>query len=203
MSEATQSQEKYSLEALQAGDRAEFARLVEDLSPAVYRLALRIVNDSQEAEDVLQDTFIKALRALPQFEGRSSLSTWIYRIAVNEALTHLRRNPETLPVDSGEDGAEDEDAQMPVQLVDWCCLPEKELLSSEARAKLEAAIQRLSPALRAVFMLRDVEGLSIAETAEALGIGESAVKVRLLRARLRLREDLTGYYAGRMERLKP
>lgn len=197
------SDEPFSLEALRAGDRSEFARLVESLSPTIYRLALKIVNDPQDAEDVLQETFLKVMKALPQFEGRSSLSTWVHRIAVNEALMRLRRRPETLPVDIGEDGAEDEEtAQMPVQLVDWCCMPEKELLSSEARARLDVAIGRLSPALRAVFLLRDVEGLSIAETAEALGIGEAAVKVRLLRARLRLREDLTSYYAGQMERLK-
>jgi RNA polymerase sigma-70 factor (ECF subfamily) len=195
---------KYSLSALRSGERAEFARLVEDLSPAVYRLALNIVGEAQDAEDVLQETFIKVLHALPEFEGRSSLSTWIHRIAVNEALMLLRRRrPEALPVDSGEDGAEDEDAHMPVQLVDWCCLPEKEMLSAEARGKLDAAIQRLSPALRAVFLLRDVEGYSIAEAAQALGIGESAVKVRLMRARLRLRDELSGYYAGKMERTKP
>jgi len=195
--------EQFSLEALRAGDRAEFARLVEALSPAVYRLALKIVSDPLDAEDVLQETFLKAMKALPQFEGRSSLSTWVHRIAVNEALMHLRRRTDALQVDSGEDGADDEEtAQMPVQLVDWCCLPEKELVSSEARARLDEAIGRLSPALRAVFLLRDVEGLSISETAEALRIGESAVKVRLMRARLRLREELTGYFSGQMEKLK-
>ncbi len=199
------SEETFSLQALRSGDRAEFARLVEQLSPAVYRLALRITGEEQDAEDVLQETFLKVLRALPDFEGRSSLSTWVHRIAVNEALMHLRRRkPEALPVDSGEDdaGEEADEGPLPVQLMDWCCLPEKELLTAESRERLEAAIRRLSPALRSVFQMRDVEGMSIEETARTLGIGESAVKVRLMRARLRLREELSGYFAGQMERLR-
>ncbi|HIE57287.1 MAG TPA: sigma-70 family RNA polymerase sigma factor, partial [Anaerolineales bacterium] len=85
------SQPELNLTALRSGDRAEFARLVDAYSGQIYRLALKMLQDSQDAEDILQETFIKAYRALPDFEGRSSISTWLYRIATNEALMFLRR----------------------------------------------------------------------------------------------------------------
>ncbi|NLG97850.1 MAG: sigma-70 family RNA polymerase sigma factor [Chloroflexi bacterium] len=190
-----------SIEALKAGDRAEFAKLVEAYSNHVYRLALKILNDPQDAEDVLQETFIKALRALPEFEERSKLSTWLYRIAVNEALMAVRRRkPDHLSLETEKEGEEGEMA--PVEIVDWCCLPEGDLLSAEARRFLNKAVQALSPALRAVFVLRDVEGLSVKETAEALNISEAAVKTRLLRARLKLREELSIYFGERVSERK-
>jgi RNA polymerase sigma-70 factor (ECF subfamily) len=186
-----------SLQALQSGDRAEFARLVETYSDRIYRLALKILNDPQDAEDVLQETFIKALRALPSFEGRSSISTWLYRIAVNEALMLVRkRKPESFSIDMEKDDGESETE--PVEIVDWCCLPEGDLLGAEARRFLDDAIQQLTPALRSVFVLRDIEGLSVKETADALGLTEATVKTRLLRARLKLREVLSVYYAERL-----
>jgi RNA polymerase sigma-70 factor (ECF subfamily) len=188
-----------SLEALRNGDRKEFARLVDAYSTPIYRLALKILGDPQDAEDVLQETFIKALSALPTFEGRSSLSTWLYRIAVNEALMLLRRRkPETLLTDN--DGDEDEGGESEsAYLIDWCCLPEEELLSDEAQRFLDKAIAQLPENLRLVFWLRDVEGLSIKETAETLGLSETNVKTRLLRARLKLREILSEYYGERVE----
>jgi len=186
-----------SLPALKAGDRVEFAKLVETTSGPVYRLALKMVNNQQDAEDVLQETFIKAYRKLSEFEGRSSLSTWLYRIAVNEALMLLRqRSPNSLSID---EEVETVDGNMePMQIVDWCCLPENELLSEESRHLMDEAVQLLSPALRAVFILRDIEGLSIRETAEALDLTETAVKTRLLRARLNLRNQLSAYYSERV-----
>src|SRR5512146_1756572 len=130
-----------SIDALKAGDRAEFARLVEVYSERIYRLALKILNDEQDAEDVLQETFIKALRALPSFEGRSSLSTWLYRIAVNEALMMVRkRRPDSVSIDAETDDGEGESE--PEEIVDFCCLPEGELISTEARRFLDEAIQR-------------------------------------------------------------
>jgi RNA polymerase sigma-70 factor (ECF subfamily) len=190
-----------SLPALKAGDRIEFAKLVEATSGPVYRLALKMVNDQQDAEDVLQETYIKAYRKLPEFEGRSSLSTWLYRITVNEALMLLRqRSPESLSIDAE---LETVDGNLePMQIVDWCCLPEEELLSEEGRLAMDDAVQRLSPALRAVFVLRDIEGLSIRETAEALDLSETAVKTRLLRARLNLRNQLSTYYSERVAESK-
>jgi RNA polymerase sigma-70 factor (ECF subfamily) len=190
------SEQEISLEALQTGDRAEFARLVETYSPQIYRLALKMLGNSQDAEDVLQNTFLKALQALPKFEGRSSISTWLYRIAVNEALMMVRRHKPEVPVVPDEEGSEDD--YTPVQFVDWCCLPEGELLSTEARANLDKAIRELPEKYQTVFILRDIEGLSIRETSEALGLTETAVKTRLLRARLFLREQLSTYYGERL-----
>jgi len=186
-----------SLEALQAGDRAAFAQLVEQYSPAVYRLALRMLGNEQDAEDVLQETFLKALRSLAAFEGRSSLATWLYRIAVNEALMLVRKRKPQVALERDDNDTED-GFQEPLEIVDWCCLPEQELLSGEARRFLDRAIQRLSPGLRAVFLLRDVEQLSIRETAEALALSETAVKTRLLRARLWLRQELSTYFGEQM-----
>ncbi len=195
--------EEFSLEALRAGDKAEFARLVEAYSGVMYRLALKMVEDPQDAEDVLQETFIKAYRALPNFDGRSSLSTWLYRIATNEALMALRRRKsasvgQTISI---EEPAPNEDyEQEPIQIVDWCCLPEAEMMSAEARAYMEKAIETLSPALRTVFLLRDIEGLSTQETAEVLNVSEVVVKTRLSRARMRLRELLSEYFGERAAR---
>ncbi len=194
---AQNAAENAFLEALKSGDRAAFARLVETHSTRIYRLALKILGDPQDAEDVLQDTFVKALRALPSFEGRSSLSTWLYRIAVNEALMMVRkRRADVVSIDEEKEDQEGE--AEPVEIIDWCCLPEGDLLSAEARRFLDTAVQRLSPALRAVFVLRDIEGLSVKEAAETLGLTEATVKTRLLRARLKLREALSGYFAERL-----
>jgi RNA polymerase sigma-70 factor, ECF subfamily len=199
--ENQEKQVDFSLEAFKAGDREQFARLVDAFSDHVYRVAMGILNDAQDAEDVLQETFIKAFRSLSSFEGRSSLSTWLYRIAVNEALMLVRKRKQALvsldeEVDNGEELAE------PVEIVDWCCLPESDLLSAESMAFLDNAVQSLSPVLRAVFLLRDIEGLSVKDTADALGISEAAVKTRLLRARLKLRETLSVYYSERLAEKK-
>jgi RNA polymerase sigma-70 factor (ECF subfamily) len=185
--------EIFSLDALRSGDRAEFARMVEAYYAMIYRLAIRMVGNTQDAEDILQETFIKAYRYLKDFDGRSSLSTWLYRVATNEALMFLRRKrPDQISID--EPVSTDEGEAEPVQIVDWCCLPEQELLSSEARLHLDRAVDELSPSLRVVFVLRDIQGLSTQETAEVLNLSETAVKTRLSRARLRLREELSGYY---------
>ncbi len=187
-----------SIEALRAGDRLEFARLVDAASGRIYRLSLKMLGNALDAEDVLQNTFLKAFQHLNEFEGRSSLSTWLYRIAANEALMLLRKRRPEVPI--ADEGPQDDLAQdyPPAQLPDWGSLPEEILLSSEARLNLDRAIQRLPETLRIVFVLRDIEGLSIQETMEALGLSESAVKTRLLRARLHLRTDLSAYYGERL-----
>lgn len=189
--------EEFSLDALRAGDRAEFARLVETYHELIYRLAIKMLNNPQDAEDVLQETFIKAYRHLKGFDGRSSLSTWLYRIATNEALMLLRRKkPVQVSVD---ETIETEEGEVePLQIVDWCCIPEDELMSSEARIHLDRAIDNLPPNLRVVFILRDIQGLSTRETGEVLNLSETAVKTRLSRARLRLREELSSYYSERL-----
>ena len=193
--------EGFSLEALQAGDQEEFSRLVDTYSAKIYRLATRMLNQQQAAEDVLQETFLKAYRGLKSFDGRSKISTWLFRIATNEALMVLRRkHPEFVSIDEPVETEEGE--QEPVQIVDWCCLPEHELLSEEARERLDEAVQKLPESLRVVFILRDINDLSTLETAEVLGLSETAVKTRLSRARLRLREILSAYYGERVSTLQ-
>ena len=189
--------DEFSLEALRDGDRNEFSRLVEIYSGKLYRLGLKMLGNPQDAEDILQETFLKAFRSIRNFNGRSSLSTWLYRIAINEALMHLRRkHPDILSIDEpGETGT---DEQEPLQIVDWCCMPERELMSNEVKRKLDQAVEELPASLRAVFVLRDIEELSTLETAEVLGLSETAVKTRLSRARMRLREELSVYFNDRM-----
>lgn len=192
-------QKSFSLEALHNGDRAEFARLVETYSPMIYRLGLKMLNNPQDAEDILQETFIKAYKHIGKFDGRSNVSTWLYRIATNEALMSLRRkHPEATSFENSS--VYDTEPQEPLQIVDWCCLPEEEFLTSEGRARLDEAAERLPARLRVVFILRDIEGLSTRETAEVLDISEMAVKTRLSRARLRLREDLSEYFGKLIEK---
>ena len=186
-----------SLEAILAEDRAEFARLVDAYSSSIYRLGLKMLGDPQDAEDVLQNTFLNALTHIQNFEGRSSLATWLYRIAANEALMLIRKKKPEVNLEDVEGGDEDEDLR-PTQFVDWSGLPEDELLSGEGKKILDAAIGMLPESLRIVFLLRDVEGLSIKETAEALSLTETNVKTRLLRARMFLREALSSYYTERV-----
>lgn len=188
-----------SIEGLRSGDRAQFARLVDIYSGPIYRLGLRMLAREQDAEDVLQNTFLNALTHISTFEGRSSISTWLYRIAANEALMLLRRKrPEVNIDDTNSD--EDGDQATPTVFVDWGALPEDELLSAEGKKALDQAILTLPETLRMVFLLRDVQDLSIKETAEILGLSEANTKTRLLRARLYLRERLSIYYG---ERLNP
>ena len=183
-----------SLKALQNGDRNEFSRLVELYSGKLYRLGLKILGNPQDAEDILQETYLKALRGIKKFDGRSSLSTWLYRIAMNESLMHLRRkHPEMLSIE--EPGEGDLEEQEPLQIVDWCCMPEKELMSNEVRRKLDHAIEELPANLKSVFVLRDIEELSTLQAAEVLGLSETAVKTRLSRARMRLRKELSAYFS--------
>ncbi len=187
-----------SLDALKSGNRDEFTRLVDAYSGPMYRMAMKMLGDGQDAEDVLQNTFLNAFKHIRSFEERSSLSTWLYRIAANEALMMIRkRRPETTMTDTSVEGDEGGEYS-PLQFVDWCCLPEDELLSVEARRHLDRAIQRLPEKLRIVFILRDLEDLSIEETRQVLDLSQTAVKTRLLRARLNLREQLSSYYSERI-----
>lgn len=184
------------IDRLTDGDRAAFAELVEKTSPRIFGLALRMLGNEQDAEDVLQETYIKAFKALPEFEGRSSVETWLYRIAANESLMALRKKkPLTQAVELDDDREEVE--SLP-QIVDWRFLPEKELMSGETRSMLKQAADKLSAPLKMVFFLRDVEGLSGKDTAQILGINENAVKTRLVRARLKLRDELSDYFRERV-----
>lgn len=196
MIKSEQSSDEALLTALRLQDRGAFANLVETTSGKIYHLLLRMLNNEQDAEDLLQETYIKAFQALPSFEGRSSLKTWLYRIATNEALMLIRKRkptPQTVEIDEKNEELDD-----PVEIVDWCCAPEREMLSQETREKLSAAAQNLSENLKMVFLLRDIEGLSGEETASVLGVSLDVVKTRLLRARLKLREELSAYFAEKM-----
>ena len=187
------------LHRIQSGDKLACAVCIERYAPGVYRLALRLMKNEADAEDVVQETFLNAFKAITSFEGRSELRTWLYRIAHNPALTRLRGSAplassveETLEM--GEGGF-----AVPHQFFDWCCLPEQEFETEELQAELEQAIQQLSPALRAVFVLRELEGLSTQETAESLNTTPNVVKTRLHRARLQLRELLSDYFSRQVQ----
>lgn len=195
-----QNKIELSVEALREGDREEFSRLVDAYSGPIYRLALKMLGSATDAEDVLQNTFLKAIQHLKDFEGRSSLSTWLYRIASNEALMLLRKQRPEIPFSDAVPEDDENSDYTPAQFTDWCCLPEEEFLSYESQTALDHAVRRLPETLRIVFVLRDIEGLSIQETSQALELSETAVKTRLLRARLRLREDLSKYYGERLDK---
>lgn len=178
---------------LQAGDKSACAECIEIHSPGIYRLALRLMQNEAEAEDVMQETFMNAFRAIDKFEGRSGLGTWLYRIAHNAAMMRLRK-PQQYILSVEETLSETEGNIIPKQLFDWCCLPEEDFASDEVQSELERAIQELPEKYKSVFIMRELEELSTEETAVALDITPGAVKVRLHRARLWLRERLTPYF---------
>jgi RNA polymerase sigma-70 factor (ECF subfamily) len=192
------------LHGLQSGDPAAFRRLVELNSANIYGVALKLVGNEQEAEDVLQETFLSAFEAIGRFEGRAKLSTWLYRIAYNASMMRLRERSRmtTFSLDQPPEGADDDGDHVSRELVDWSTLPDDLFLTSEARQEMDRAIEELPESLRSTFVLRDIQGLSSAETAEVLGITVQAVKNRLHRARLHLRERLSGYFGERAERLQ-
>ncbi len=185
--------EEELLVQLKANDKIAWAEFLDTHSPHVYALALRLMKNETDAEDVLQETFTSAYKAIGSFEGRSKLGTWLYRIAYNAAMMRLRRpNTETVSI---EDTMMAEDGRLiPKQLFDWCCLPEQEFETDEVAAKLEQAVRKLPEKYKSVFILRELEGLSTRETAVALELSEGAIKVRLHRARLHLREQLSPYF---------
>ncbi|MCB0199657.1 MAG: sigma-70 family RNA polymerase sigma factor [Caldilineae bacterium] len=190
------------LEALKSGDKYACACMIKHHGSQMYAVALRIVGDSDEAEEVVQEAFISACKKVDTFEGRSKLSTWLYRITTNAALMRLRRQRgDTVSLDEPQ-LMEDGDL-LPRQLGDWQVEPSEEALTSELRQVMEEAVQDLNPTLRAAFVLRDIQGLNTEEAAAALEISESALKVRLHRARLQLRESLAGYLAGHQEEMTP
>ncbi len=173
-----------------AGDTSAFSELVSKYERKIYRLAKNITRHDEDAEDVLQDAFLKAYEHLDRFEGNSKFYTWLVRIAVNEALMKLRKRKtdKTVPLDEPVDVGED---LMQREIAVWDDNPEQQYSGEEMRKILEEALDTLKPDFRTVFTLRDIEELSTEETAEALGISIAAVKSRLLRARLALREKLT------------
>jgi RNA polymerase sigma-70 factor (ECF subfamily) len=188
--------EQALLEAVRRRDPEAFAVLFDAYADKVYRVAVGVLDDEDEAEGVVQDTFLTLFEKIDHFEGRSSLGTWLYRIAYNGSLDRVRkRRPEQALADEPDD---DEGPFEPLVLADWSDAPEELLTSAEAQAELERAIGLLPQRLRGTFILREIEGLSTAETAEVLGIKPGTVKVQLHRARLLLREHLSGYFSERL-----
>jgi RNA polymerase sigma-70 factor, ECF subfamily len=184
------SEELALVNRARAGDTSAFGELVNKYDRKIYRLAKNITQNDQDAEDVLQDTFIKAFQHLDNFQGNSRFYTWLVRIGVNESLMKLRKRKtdRTVPLDEPVDTGED---PMIREIAVWGEDPENKYSQEELRRILDEAVQSLRPAFRTVFMLRDIEELSTEETAQALNISIPAVKSRLLRARLQLREKLT------------
>ena len=183
------------VKAAQNSDQSAFRELVARYENRIYRLALKMVRNPQDAEDVLQETFISAFRHLDSFRGDAAFSTWIFRIATNASLMKIRS---IKPVQLLEDQSDDwNGTEREASLVDWSATPEEMLLNGEIRSQMDAALARLPETLRAVFVLRDIEGLSVDETARVLEISVPNVKTRLHRARLALREALSAYFAER------
>ena len=192
-SEAIVSEESADLALARTGDAQAFANLIRRYEGKIFRLAQHITQNREDAEDVLQETFLKAYTHLDQFQGNSKFYTWIVRIAVNQALMKLRKRKtdRTVSMDEGIDTGEDIVAR---EIATWDPSPEEQYGREELAEILDSAVQSLAPPYRTVFVLRDIEDLSTEETAAALDLSVPAVKSRLLRARLQLREKLTKFF---------
>jgi len=178
--------------AAKAGDLAAFEELVNRYERKIFRLAHNITQNREDAEDVMQDAFLKSFEHLGDFQGDSRFYTWLVRIAVNEALMKLRkRRPNQVSLDEPVESEED---LLPREVQDWGPTPEQRYAQTELQRILSEVIGELDPAFRIVFVLRDVEELSTEETAQLLGLSVPAVKSRLLRARLKLRQRLNKFF---------
>ena len=167
-------------------DMVAFEQLVEEYGERVYGIALRITGSPSDAEDAMQDAFLSAFKAWEGFRGQSSPTTWLYRIAVNAALQRVRRRPDDVLVERDEEAA---------QIVDWTGDVAAAAARAELHTQLEQAIALLPADLQVPLVLRDIEGLSTAETAAVLELTEAAVKSRLHRARAILRRQLQDFLA--------
>ncbi|MEE9117449.1 MAG: sigma-70 family RNA polymerase sigma factor [Calditrichia bacterium] len=176
------------------GDKEAFSELVTIYSERIYNLALRILRNREDAEDVLQETFLTVLQKLNTFDGRSNFFTWIYRIATNASLMKLRKKRlvfAELPENPDLGPRNDERI-----MVDWSQDPSFNIQNEEIKKRIDTTINQLSEIYRTVFILRDIEQLSIKETSKILNISEENVKIRLKRARMFLRDKISQYYEG-------
>jgi len=199
MEDLTQSPTRYGpdqdlalVEASRRGDIAAFEELVRRYDRKLLRIAHQVTHNTEDAQDVVQETFLKAYQKLNQFQGTSKFSTWLIRIALNESLMKLRkrRYAQELPLDYEDANGE----RLPLDVADWAPDAEQIYSRAELHEILRQALEKLAPILRTVFVLRDVEGLSIKETTAILDLQPSVVKARLHRARLQLREKLSKYF---------
>jgi RNA polymerase sigma-70 factor, ECF subfamily len=175
-----------------AGDAGAFTELVNRYERKIFRLARNITGNHEDAEDVMQEAFLKAYKNLDRFQGDSRFYTWLVRIAVNEGLMKLRKRRGNIV--SLDQEIETEEDSMPREVADWGPSPEQRYAQSEMNRILSEAIESLDPGFRMVFVLRDIEELSTEDTAELLGLSVPAVKSRLLRGRLKLREKLNRHF---------
>jgi RNA polymerase sigma-70 factor, ECF subfamily len=183
------------VERVKRGDEAAFEALLERHQEKVYRLAWNFTRHAQDAEEVTQDVFLTVYRKIGNFDGRAAFGTWLYRVATNRALMKLRARRGAHVFQIEEAGPTFRlDGRHARPVADWSALPEDELLSGERRRVLTEAIEALPPDYKAAVVLRDIEGLSTHEAAEVLGVSVAAVKSRLHRARLALRERLAAYF---------
>ena len=178
--------------AAKSGDASAFEELVSRYERKIFRLTMNITRNREDAEDAMQDAFMKAYSHLHAFQEDSRFYTWLVRIAANEALMRLRkRRPNQFSLD---EPIESDDDLIPRELEDWGPSPEQKYAQTEMGDILNKMIDQLQPDFRVVFMLRDIEELSTEQTAAAMGISVPAVKSRLLRARLKLRQKLDRYF---------
>jgi RNA polymerase sigma-70 factor (ECF subfamily) len=184
--------------AVQSGDVSAFDQLVGRYDLKLLRIAQNVTHNREDSQDAVQESFLKALQHLSEFREHSQFSTWLFRITVNQALMKLRKRRTTIDVSLDEAFRADEDL-LPREVADGAPNPEELYRASELRDILIKALQELRPILRTVFVLRDVEELSIDQTAEVLDLSPSAVKSRLWRARLQLRELLSDYFSKHRE----
>jgi RNA polymerase sigma-70 factor (ECF subfamily) len=191
-SQVVKDDEPILVAAAKAGDISAFETLVGRYERKIFRLTQNITQNREDAEDSMQEAFLKAFEHLGEFQGNSRFYTWLVRIAVNQALMKLRRRrPNQISLDEEIDTGED---TMSREVEDWGPSPEEKYEQTELSKILSDVIAELDPPFRIVFQLRDIEELSTEETAEALGLSVPAVKSRLLRARLKLRQKLNRYF---------
>jgi RNA polymerase sigma-70 factor (ECF subfamily) len=184
--------------ATQAGDVSAFEELVDRYDRKLLRIAEHITHNREDSQDAAQEAFLKAFQHVGDFREHSQFSTWLIRITVNQALMKLRKRRTTKEVSLDEDLLAEGD-MLPREVADWAPNPEELYRASELRDILIKALEGLRPALRTVFVLRDIEGLSIDQTAEVLDLSPAAVKARLWRVRLQLRELLSEYFSKHKE----
>jgi len=180
--------------ASKAGDVAAFEELVTRYDRKLLRVAQHIVHNFEDAQDVIQEAFLKAFQKLGDFRGDSKFSTWLFRIVVNQSLMELRKQRTKQRATTESLVITDEEDQLPIDFSDWRPNPEAQYETSELRELLASALRGIGPNLRVVFVLHDIEGHSLQETAETLGLSVAAVKTRSLRARLKLRERLSPHF---------
>jgi len=178
------------------GDQDAFSELVNEYSERIYNLGLRILRKKEDAEDILQETFLTVVQKIDTFDGRSSFFTWIYRIATNAALMKLRKKkPQIIDLPDNPDFQESIESKV---FIDWSQDASLNVQNNEVKKTLNAAINELSEIYKTVFILRDIEQLSIKETSKILNITEENVKIRLRRARQHLRDKLSDYFSERV-----